>query len=1283
MKILKNLIQLFAGFFLISSLFGFNIDSNSKAKSENLLSYLHVIVSDIPDQTAPEGSSFTINLNDYVSDPFYPDEQINWDYSGALNLNVSINSTTNVATITPLSADWNGSVTITFTANNQNVNSGLTSIGSWKYNTITNHNRGEYKSIRAAPITQSGSLIGDTIQSDLYGAINKHPSASISGIDSICPGDTATLTIILTRGVLPWSFTYTRNGRDRKTISGINNVTYNLESTQDGNYVLTSMRDAFHDGKVSGTGKVIYRKVPTAILSGGETICEGTIAALNANLTGTSPWKITYKKDNLTASSVDNILSSPSRFEVNAAGKYTLNSVTDRYCSGTVTGSAIVSVISAPDVKISGLNQAYSVESNPVPISGSPIGGEFFGEGLLNKDDTVFFLPAWAGIEGSPHKISYIYQSPSTGCFGKDSVLVDILTVQANFIFPDNRLLFCYNDEPFIVKVANSYNVIGQFIISGGVGLTDNGDNTAIIDPFKLAGGIYEVTYKYFYKTWFSRTEKITIEYVNPIWFIGFEKNIYCTNDNTVLLNGNVENGVFSGSTVTGNNQQGYYFWPAYARTGNDTIFYTLNTINGCSRSVSEVITINKAPVIDFNTDENCISNNSEKPIKFINKSESTDSIVSWRWDFDDPGSGANNISSETNPTHYYTSAGSYYVSLQATDNNGCVGLKDIKFSFGNLPHSDFVWNSECFHEGQSIELTNKSTIKVGILDKYKWNIRSSDMSEESDSENVSILFNNPGDYLVSLVVETNFGCLDSVEKTFPVRPTIKVTGNNYFEDFETGLNGWSSAAVKSDGFNSWNFGNSDNGFPGGAASGINSWYTKLQYGTKEQSWVISPCFDFSYSKKPMIKFDALRDFDQLRDGAVLQYTDDNGSHWANIGDLNDGINWYNVYDIIGNPGEQQIGWSNIKDTNWVEMRHSLDSLVGMSQVQFRIAYGSDGTNTYNNGFAFDNFWLGERTKMVLLEHFTNNSDTTSILSNQILENIIDNLNKDVINLEYHTSFPGNDLLNLINPMVPEARVFYYGLSNVPYTLMDGGINGKYLFDYHLKDPDKKDLLLESLKDPEFQLKLNTIYSDNSVNINVTMTALKAISLRELTLHSVIIEKELNDINSVYGPETFYNVVRDFIPNTSGTYIYKTWNPGSEENINYTWNYSNVTDKEQLRVIVFLQDESTKEIFQAAIDKTDFLSPVQEHPHDNLRQNFICSPNPADNHAILKFSQPLLNNCILTLQALDGKIILQQKINAGAIEYNLNTSSLAQDAYIISVSSNYHLLKPVKLIISH
>ncbi|MFH1101369.1 MAG: PKD domain-containing protein [Methanobacteriota archaeon] len=73
------------------------------------------IVGDIPNQQINEGGTFTtINLDEYVHDIEDPDEDITWTHSDEIELIVDI--TDHVATITTPHVDWNGQETIVFRA---------------------------------------------------------------------------------------------------------------------------------------------------------------------------------------------------------------------------------------------------------------------------------------------------------------------------------------------------------------------------------------------------------------------------------------------------------------------------------------------------------------------------------------------------------------------------------------------------------------------------------------------------------------------------------------------------------------------------------------------------------------------------------------------------------------------------------------------------------------------------------------------------------------------------------------------------------------------------------------------------------------------------------------------------------------------------------------------------------------------------------------------------------------------------------------------------------------
>jgi len=88
---------------------------------------------------------------------------------------------------------------------------------------------------------------------------------------------------------------------------------------------------------------VIVNPAPTATLTGTTSICAGTSSELSVALTGTAPWTLIYSgSPNPIVINSDNpykISVSPS-----ATTTYTLTSISDANCNGTVSGSAVVTV---------------------------------------------------------------------------------------------------------------------------------------------------------------------------------------------------------------------------------------------------------------------------------------------------------------------------------------------------------------------------------------------------------------------------------------------------------------------------------------------------------------------------------------------------------------------------------------------------------------------------------------------------------------------------------------------------------------------------------------------------------------------------------------------------------------------------------------------------------------------------------------------------------------------------------------------------------------------------
>ncbi len=188
------------------------------------------------------------------------------------------------------------------------------------------------------------------------------------------------------------------------------------------------------------------------------------------------------------------------------------------------------------------------------------------------------------------------------------------------------------------------------------------------------------------------------------------------------------------------------------------------------------------------------------------------------------------------------------------------------------------------------------------------------------------------------------------------------VTSYPYFEDFETWPGGW---VPQSNGANnSWEWGLPRGNTIDTAASGVKAWMTDTldNYLTNEDSWVLSPCYDFSSLLLPQIKMNIWWNSENGWDGAVLQSTVDSGMTWVNVGAFGDPDNWYNDASINGNPGGQGEGWSGrfgAGSGGWVLAEHKMATLAGEPDVRFRIAFGSDGSIT-DDGFAFDDVEISE-----------------------------------------------------------------------------------------------------------------------------------------------------------------------------------------------------------------------------------------------------------------------------------------------------------------------------------
>lgn len=196
---------------------------------------------------------------------------------------------------------------------------------------------------------------------------------------------------------------------------------------------------------------------------------------------------------------------------------------------------------------------------------------------------------------------------------------------------------------------------------------------------------------------------------------------------------------------------------------------------------------------------------------------------------------------------------------------------------------------------------------------------------------------------------------------------TTPITTFPYSEDFEGAGGNWYPLGTTT----TWELATPANTVINSANSGTNAWVTNAtgNYINNEDGAVYSPPMDLTSVTDPYISLATFVEAEFSWDGAVLQTSIDSGASWQLVGALNDPVNWYNDNTISGlnGPTGQQVGWTGRNGSAgsgvWRTSIHALTGLAGQSDVRIRIVFGSDGSVT-DEGFAFDDVWVGERTDL-------------------------------------------------------------------------------------------------------------------------------------------------------------------------------------------------------------------------------------------------------------------------------------------------------------------------------
>ena len=665
---------------------------------------------------------------------------------------------------------------------------------------------------------------------------------------TICTGQSATLTA-------SGASTYTWSPATALSATTGSTVTANPTSTS--TYTVTGTDN---NGCVSSTQVTVTVNALPVVTVTSASICNGQSTTLTASGASTYSWS---PATNLSATIGATLTANPT-----STITYTVTGTDANGCTSTGQGTVTVTTV------------VVSVSPNTAICNGMPTTLTAGGATTYSwSPSSSLSSSTGSSVTANPTvNTTYTVIGTTNGCTASAQVTV---TVNGIILVVSPNVSICNGQSTSLTATgATTYTWSPATGLSSTTGSPVNASPTATTT--------YTVTGT---SNGCSATGQVTVT-VNPLPVVTVNTpSPICAGQSVTLTAGGASTYSWSpstglsattGTSVTANPAS----TTTYTITGTD--------VNGCTATAQTTVTVNPVPGASFNSNvTNCSLN-----VSFVNTSAGA---VSYAWNFGDAST-----STSVNPTHSYSSTGSYNVTLIAISAAGCSDTfsAPVQLLF-TIPTTGFTFvNPPCTN---TINFTNQSTGATS----YNWNFGD---ASTSTSQNPSHNYSSSGNYLVTLVSTSSSGCTDTTAQIVTLLP---VPNASFVPIVDT-------CALSAAFFNSssnavsylWNFGDLS------TSTTLNPFHTYTQFGTYTITLIVTNASGCSDTTTQNITLPAVAQasftfaVDSCLRFATFTNTSLNGfSYYWNFGDGNNSTqqspthtysanNIYNVTLIVtGNSG--------------------------------------------------------------------------------------------------------------------------------------------------------------------------------------------------------------------------------------------------------------------------------------------------------------------------------------------------------------------------------------------
>ncbi|MFZ4521117.1 MAG: PKD domain-containing protein [Bacteroidales bacterium] len=204
-----------------------------------------------------------------------------------------------------------------------------------------------------------------------------------------------------------------------------------------------------------------------------------------------------------------------------------------------------------------------------------------------------------------------------------------------------------------------------------------------------------------------------------------------------------------------------------YAAGGDYTVTLKVTTSDGCTETGTAPIHIQFSPVADFYYSATLCQG---MTVQFNNASSPNggSSINNWLWNFGDLASGTLNTSSAPDPTHTFTTAGPYIVTLTVSNADNCTGTTTRNIVIGTSPTALFTVTQECQDHPTVFDASASNTAGVSDINSYVWDFGD---TQTGTGQIANHIYSNFGYFDVKLTITNLSGCVSTLTQRVFVQP--------------------------------------------------------------------------------------------------------------------------------------------------------------------------------------------------------------------------------------------------------------------------------------------------------------------------------------------------------------------------------------------------------------------------------------------------------------------------------------------------------------------------------